>query len=79
MEPLTENKSDGSAFPRAQHHEGVCQPPRERGISEAVMAVVGVAVNWLGAQVRKVLHGDGREGHDMHLSILNSRKRRGLE
>ena len=44
------------------------------------MAVVGVAVNWLGAHVRKVLRGNGREGHNMHLSIIwNSRKRGGLD
>lgn len=44
------------------------------------MAVVGVAVNWLGIHVCKVLRGDGREGHHVHLSIIwNSRKRRGLD
>ena len=80
MEPLTENKSDGSTLPWAQHHEGVGQPLHERGILEAVMAVVGVAMNWLGAHVRKVLRGNGREGHNMHLSIIwNSRKRGGFD
>jgi len=44
------------------------------------MAVVGVAVNLLGAHVYKVLRRNGREGHNMHLSIIrNTRKRRGLE
>ena len=79
VEPLTENKSDGSAFPWTQHHEGVRQPLHERGVLEAVVAVVGVAVNWLGAHVRNVLRGDGREGHNMHLSIWNTRKRCGLD
>lgn len=78
--PLTENKSNGSTLPWAQHHEGVRQPLHERGVLEAVVAVVGVAVNWLGAHVCKVLCRNGRERHNMHLSIIwNSRKRRGLE
>lgn len=80
VELLTENKGDGSSLPWAQHHEGVREPLRERGVLEAVMAVMGVAVNWLGVHVCEVLRGDGGEGHNMHLSIIwNSRKRRGLD
>jgi len=48
VSPLTENESDGSALPTAQHHEAVRQPSHERGVLEVVMTVVGVVVNWLG-------------------------------
>jgi len=78
VEPLTENEGDGSAFPRSQHHESVRQPLNERGVPEAVVTVVGVAMNWLGAHVLQIFHRNRREGHDVHLPVTgSSRKRHG--
>lgn len=67
-ELLTENEGYGSALPWSQQHEGVRQSFNERGLLEAVMAVVGMAVNWLGVHA---LHGNGREGHDRHSYIVD--------
>jgi len=69
MSLLTENESDGSALPTAQHREAVRQPFHERSVLEAVVTVVGVAVNWLGAQVLHVLQEHG-SGHDVHLPVI---------
>jgi hypothetical protein len=51
----------------------VRQPLYERCLLEAVVAVMGVAVNRLGTQV---LHGYRREGHDMQLSVADDRRGR---
>ena len=66
---LTENEGDCPALPTAQHREAVSQPLHERGILEAVVAVVGVAVNWLGVHILHVLQGHG-DGHDVHLPVI---------
>lgn len=39
------------------------------------MAVVGVAMNWRGVHVLNVLHGNGGEGHDVHLPVVGDRRR----
>ena len=67
MGQLTENEGDCSALPTAQHREAMSQPLHERGVLETVVAVVGVAVNWL--DVLYVLQGHGG-GHDVHLPVL---------
>ena len=71
---LTENECDGSAFPTAQRHEGMRQPHHERGIVEAVVAVVRVAVNWRGARVPHV-----PDRQDVHLPVVNRRKGHGRD
>ena len=73
IERLTKNKGDSSALPRSQHHEGMGQPLHEGSVSETVVAVVGVTVNWLGAHARKILRGNGREWHNAHLPVVRGR------
>jgi len=40
---------------------------------------VRVAVDWHGAHVLQVLHGDGGEGHDVHLPVTGNRGRHGRD
>ena len=49
------------------------QPLHKRGILEAVVAVMEVAVNWHGARVLNVLHRNGTEGHNVHLPVIGRR------
>jgi len=76
VELLTENKSDGSALPWSQHNEGVRKPLHERGAPQAVVAVVGVAMNWHGAHVLNVLDGNGGEGHEVHFPVIRIKRNR---
>ena len=42
---------------------------------EVVVGVVGVAMNWLSTCVHDILCRDGREGYNVHLSIIWNRKK----
>lgn len=69
---LTKNKSDSPALPWSQQHEGMRQPFHERGPLEVVMVVVGMAVNWLIAQVLQRNEG---EGHNVDCSVTRQSRR----